>query len=310
MNDIIRHFEDHIGMVIFIIYSFSIGLAIVEFFYELYKKKIDKWRLGEMWSSFGVFLIAQLMEKTSKLLFAGGIIYTGSLIHWQIPVNIWTTLMCLILVDFIYYWEHVIEHKVRILWSYHSIHHSSPIFNYTTALRVSFIDSFITWVFYLPLVIMGFHSYIVLLCFFLVLSYQSWLHTEIIGKLGWFEKIFMTPSQHRVHHGSDELYLDKNFGALLSIWDRMFGTYQEELHRPNYGITKPINTINPIKVHWVEFVNIFRDVRKAKSLKEAWNYIIKPPGWTPKNWPSKRKLLDLSILGNNENRKNQRINKR
>ena len=92
----------------------------------------------------------------------------------------------------------------------------------------------------------------------------------------------MTPSQYRVHHGSDDLYLDKNFGAVLSIWDRMFGTYQEEKHRPHYGLTKPIDTINPVKVHTVEYVNIFRDMRKAKNWKEAWNHLVKHPGWTPK----------------------------
>jgi len=282
MEDIVKQMEENIGLIIYIILGFSLVLAVVEFFYELYKKKIDKWRLGEMWASFSVFIVAQLMEKTSTLIFVGAFILVGELIPWEIPVNIWTTVLCLILVDFIYYWEHVIEHKVRILWSYHSIHHSSPIYNYTTAMRVSFIDSLITWVFYLPLVLVGFHSYIVTLCFLLVLMYQFWLHTEIIGKLGWFEKIFMTPSQHRVHHGSDKMYLDKNFGALLSIWDRMFGTYQEEKHKPTYGITTPINTINPIKVHLAEYINIFRDIRKAKSFKEAWNYLVKPPGWTPK----------------------------
>ncbi|MEL7121305.1 MAG: sterol desaturase family protein [Bacteroidota bacterium] len=226
MEGIVKQMEDNIGLIIYIIISFSLLLAIAEFFYELYKKKINKWRLGEMWASFGVFIIAQLMEKSSTLIFIGAFFFVGEYIPWQIPVNIWTTLLCLILVDFIYYWEHVIEHKVRILWSYHSIHHSSPIYNYTTALRVSFIDGFVTWVFYLPLVLIGFHPYIIFLCFFFVLMYQFWLHTEIIGKLGWFEKIFMTPSQHRVHHGSDKMYLDKNFGALLSIWDRIFGTYQ------------------------------------------------------------------------------------
>ena len=92
----------------------------------------------------------------------------------------------------------------------------------------------------------------------------------------------MTPSQHRVHHGSDEIYLDKNFGAVFSIWDRWFGTHQEEQHRPNYGLTKPIDTINPVKVHFAEYLSIFRDLRKAKSLKEAWNYLTKHPGWSPK----------------------------
>ncbi|MEO9852220.1 MAG: sterol desaturase family protein [Reichenbachiella sp.] len=283
MSEVVISIEENIGLMIYIIIGFSVVLAIVEFFYELYKKKINKWRLGEMWASFSVFIVAQLMEKTSTLIFAGAFLLVGEFIPWQIPLNAWTTVLCLVLVDFIYYWEHVIEHKARILWSYHSIHHSSPIYNYTTAMRVSFIDSLITWVFYLPLILIGFHPYIVLLCFFLVLMYQFWLHTEIIGKLGWFELVFMTPSQHRVHHGSDKMYLDKNFGALFSVWDRMFGTFQEEKHTPTYGLTKPIRTINPIKVHLIEYMNIFKDLRKSKNLKEAWNYLVKHPGWTPKN---------------------------
>lgn len=282
MEVFIQKMEDNIGLALIIITAFSFGLAAVEFIYELYKKKITRWRLGEMWASFSVFIVAQLTEKFSIVAFTTGFYFLAAYIPWQIPINIWTTILCILIIDFLYYWEHRIEHRVRILWSYHSIHHSSPIYNYTTALRVSFIDSLITWVFYLPAILIGFHPYIVLLAVFFVLTYQFWLHTEIIGKLGWYEKIFMTPSQHRVHHGSDAIYLDKNYGAVLSIWDRMFGSYQEEIHRPTYGLTKQINTINPIKVHFIEYANIFKDIRTSKNLKEAWNYLVKPPGWKPK----------------------------
>jgi len=281
MDEVVAQMENHIELVLLGIFIFSMGLAIVEFFYELYKKKITKWRLGEMWASFSVFIIAQLFEKISTLIFVGAFFVVAEFIPWQIPVNIWTTLLCILLIDFLYYWEHLIEHKVRILWSYHSIHHSSPIYNYTTAMRVSFIDSLITWVFYLPAIIMGFHPYIVTLAFFLILGYQFWLHTEMIGKLGWFEKIFMTPSQHRVHHGSDKMYLDKNFGALLSIWDRMFGTFQEERHRPRYGLTKQINTINPIKVHLYEYIGMYKDLKGSRTLREARDYLLQAPGWKP-----------------------------
>lgn len=281
MEELIQKMENDIGLVAIIILIFSLGLALVEFIYELYKKKINKWRLGEMWASLSVYIVAQITEKASIIGFTTAFYFLSKYIPWQIPINIWTTILCIILIDFLYYWEHRIEHQVRILWSYHSIHHSSPIYNYTTALRVSFIDSFITWIFYIPAILIGFHPYIVLIAVFFILTYQFWLHTEIIGKLGWYEKIFMTPSQHRVHHGSDKIYLDKNYGAVLSIWDRMFGTFQEEKHTPNYGLTKPINTINPIKVHFIEYVNIFKDLRKAKSLKDAWGYLTKPPGWKP-----------------------------
>lgn len=281
MDVLIQKMEEDIGLVILIILGFSLALAIVEFGVELYKKKITKWRLGEMWASFSVFIVAQLTEKMSIAAFTAAFYYLSKIIPWEIPVNIWTTILCILLIDFLYYWEHRIEHQVRILWSYHSIHHSSPIYNYTTALRVSFIDSLVTWVFYLPAILIGFHPYVVLLSVLFMLTYQFWLHTEIIGKLGWFEKIFMTPSQHRVHHGADDIYLDKNYGAILSIWDRMFGTFQEELHRPTYGLTKPINTINPVKVHLAEYISIAKDLRKSKNLKEAWNYLVQPPGWKP-----------------------------
>ena len=235
-----------------------------------------------MWASFSVFIVAQLTEKFSVVIFSTGFYVLATFIPWQIPVNIWTTILCILVIDFLYYWEHRIEHRVRILWSYHSIHHSSPIYNYTTALRVSFIDSFVTWIFYLPAILIGFHPYVVLLAIFFILAYQFWLHTELIGKLGWYEKIFMTPSQHRVHHGSDDIYLDKNYGAVLSIWDRMFGTFQEELHKPTYGLTTPIETINPVKVHLHEYISIFRDLRKANGAKEGLNILVKPPGWQPK----------------------------
>ena len=281
MEELILKMENDVGLVVYIILAFSLGLASIEFCIELLKKKITKWRLGEMWASLSVFIVAQLTEKASVVAFTAGFYFLAQFVPWQIPINIWTIVLCIIVIDFLYYWEHRIEHQVRILWSYHSIHHSSPIYNYTTALRVSFIDSFVTWIFYLPAILMGFHPYVVLLAILFILSYQFWLHTEIIGKLGWFEKIFMTPSQHRVHHGSDDIYLDKNYGAVLSIWDRMFGTFQQEIHKPTYGLTKPINTINPIKVHFIEYANILKDIKNAKSLREAWNYLIKPPGWKP-----------------------------
>ena len=167
MEELIQKMEDNIGMALLIIIVFSVGLAIVEFIYELYKKKINRWRLGEMWASFSVFIVAQLTEKISFLGFTTAFYFLSKYIPWQIQINIWTTILCILFIDFLYYWEHRIEHRVRILWSYHSIHHSSPIYNYTTALRVSFIDSFITWVFYLPAILIGFHPYVVVLAVFL-----------------------------------------------------------------------------------------------------------------------------------------------
>lgn len=281
MEELVKQAEDNVGWVIFGIFAFSMGLALVEFIWELSTKKINKWRLGEMWASFSVLIPAQLTGKAATAIFAGSFFLLDDFIPWSIPVNGWTTLLAILFVDFIYYWEHRWEHEIRILWSYHSIHHSSPIYNYTTALRVSFIDNFVTWVFYLPAILIGFHPVIVLIAIAFILIYQFWIHTELIRKLGWLEWILNTPSHHRVHHGSDDLYLDKNYGAFLIIWDRLFGTFQKEEFKPTYGLTKQIETINPVKVHFHEYFDILRDLKKAKSSKEAVNYLIKGPGWSP-----------------------------
>ena len=128
MELLILKMEDNVGLVILAIFVFSILLAIVEFCYELYKKKIDKWRLGEMWASFSVFIVAQLTEKAGTAIFVGAFIFLAQYIPWQLPINGWTMLLAIVLVDFLYYWEHRLEHEIRLLWSYHSIHHSSPIY--------------------------------------------------------------------------------------------------------------------------------------------------------------------------------------
>ena len=228
-----------------------------------------------------VFIPAQLTEKASTALLFGAYFLVHQFIPWQIPVNVWTTILAILVVDFIYYWEHRWEHEIRILWTYHSIHHSSPIYNYTTALRVSFIDNFVSWFFFLPAIIIGFHPVIIAFALVFILTYQFWLHTELIGKMGWFDKIFNSPSLHRVHHGSDELYLDKNYGGMLIIWDRMFGTFQPEVFKPTYGLTTQLNSINPLTVHFKEYADIVKDVKKARSFKEALSYVFGKPGWKP-----------------------------
>ncbi|MDN5202730.1 sterol desaturase family protein [Fulvivirgaceae bacterium BMA10] len=283
MKDLVIKAEENVGLVIAVIFLFSVGLAIVEFLWEWRNKKLTKWRLKEMLSSFMVFIPAQLTEKSATAMFVAGFFLLDDLIPWQIPINGWTTVLAILVVDFLYYWEHRWEHEIRLLWSYHSIHHSSPIYNYTTALRVSFIDNFVTWLFFLPAIAIGFHPIVVLVAIGFILVYQYWIHTELIRRMGWFGLIFNTPSHHRVHHGSDELYLDKNYGAFLIIWDRMFGTFQKEVFQPTYGLTKQIETINPVKVHFFEYMSIVRDLKKAKNAKEVFGYLFRKPGWTPRN---------------------------
>lgn len=280
LQALVSRVESQVEWVVLALFGFSVLLAIVEFSYELIAEKIDGERLGEMWASLSVFIVAQITEKTANVLFVGVFFFLSGFVPWRIPVNGWTMLLAVVLVDFLYYWEHRLEHRIRLLWSYHSIHHSSPIYNYTTALRVSFIDNFVTWIFFVPAILLGLHPIVVLLAISVMLVYQTWVHTELIGTLGVLEFVLMTPSLHRVHHGSDTIYLDKNYGAIFSVWDRCFGTFQKELHRPTYGLTTPIRTINPVRIHAHEYILLFRDLKRARGLKEAIGYLFKPPGWT------------------------------
>lgn len=281
MSELLLTMERKVEVFVLGTLAFSMLVAMVEFFVEWRLKKLNRWRLGEMWASFSVFLVAKLTERAGTLVYAVTLIYVAELVPWEIPVNGWSMLGAVVAVDFLYYWEHRWEHEVRLLWGYHSIHHSSPIYNYTTALRVSFIDSFTTWVFFVPAVLLGFNPYQVLLAVTVMLMYQVWVHTELIGKLGFLERIFMTPSLHRVHHGSDALYLDKNYGGIFSVWDQLFGSYQVETHRPTYGLTTPIDTIHVVKIHTHEFAQIVRDVWRAQSWSDAWRFAFGHPGWHP-----------------------------
>lgn len=190
-----------------------------------------------------------------------------------------TALACLVLVDFLYYVDHRCGHRVRAYWAIsHSVHHSSPQYDQTTGLRVSFIDGFLAPWFYLPAVLIGFDPLLVLACLGFILSWQQWLHTESVGRLGWLDFWLNTPSNHRVHHGVQDAYLDRNYGAVLMVWDHLFGTYQAETEAPRYGLTMPIDSSNPVRVHLAEAISLWRDLRHAPSWRRRWELIWSPPG--------------------------------
>ena len=200
---------------------------------------------------------------------------------WQMPVNALTIGLAILAADFAYYWEHRTTHEVRFLWTGHAVHHSSPIFNTAVAFRFGPIEPFVAIMFHLPLILIGFHPALVIMGELAVQAYQFWIHTEVIGRLGPLDAVLNTPSNHRVHHGSDDKYLDRNHGGILIVWDRMFGTYQAEEETPTYGLTTPIETTNPLKVWFSEFPSLFADLRTATTWREWFGYLINPPGWTP-----------------------------
>ncbi len=183
--------------------------------------------------------------------------------------------------DLAYYWFHRSHHEVRILWASHVVHHSSEHYNLSTALRQ-------TWTpmtglpFWIPLALVGFEPWMILLAQSWSLLYQFWLHTERVWRMpAWFEKVFNAPSHHRVHHGSQEQYLDRNHGGILIIWDRLFRSFEPEGERVRYGLTKNIQTHNPVRVAFHEYIAIWRDVRAAPSWRARAGYVLRGPGWQP-----------------------------
>lgn len=194
----------------------------------------------------------------------------------------WVWVLCFFADDFSYYWFHRISHSVRFFWASHVIHHSSERYNLATALRQTWTGNFTgTFLFWIWMPLAGFHPVMVMTMQAISLIYQFWIHTEVIHKLPRpVEYIFNTPSHHRVHHGSDLDYLDRNHGGILIIWDRLFGTFTPERQRPTYGLTSNIHTYNPLRIATHEWVAIWQDLRRSTSVREALHYLFDAPGWS------------------------------
>lgn len=194
----------------------------------------------------------------------------------------WTAVF--LLVDLAYYWSHRLSHQINLLWAGHVVHHSSEEYNLAVALRQSSLHGLFTWIFYVPLALLGIPWTMYVACYALNLVYQFWIHTRAVGKLGRLaEWVLNTPSHHRVHHGVNPKYLDKNHGGVLIIWDRIFGTFQAEEEEPVYGITKPLRSWNPLWANVHVFWGIARDVWRARSWRDRWMYVFGPPGWRPES---------------------------
>jgi sterol desaturase/sphingolipid hydroxylase (fatty acid hydroxylase superfamily) len=183
--------------------------------------------------------------------------------------------------DFCYYWFHRFHHEVRFFWAAHVNHHSSRYFNLSTALRQSWTTPLTGPIFWVPLALLGFHPFMILTAQAISLIYQFWIHTELIGRLGPLEWVLNTPSHHRVHHGANVEYLDRNYGGILIVWDRLFGSFEPERSPVDYGLTKNIHTYNPVRIAFHEWQAMFRDAVRARSWREAAQHLLQPPGWSP-----------------------------
>jgi sterol desaturase/sphingolipid hydroxylase (fatty acid hydroxylase superfamily) len=243
-------------------------LTIAEFIVS-YKHQHGHYEKKETIGTIAVGIGNALISIYAKVLLIYLLILIYNFLPWRLQLEWWMFLPCFILLDFCNYWAHRISHRQRIWWATHVVHHSSENFNLTVSFRLSWLESF-KIIFLLPVALCGFHPVIIFIANQVVSIYQFFVHTEYIPKLHpLIEYIFVTPSSHRVHHGSQEKYINKNYGATLIIWDRIFGTYQEEEERPVFGITTNITSkTNPFSINFHEFNAMIKDIRLAKGIRQ------------------------------------------
>jgi sterol desaturase/sphingolipid hydroxylase (fatty acid hydroxylase superfamily) len=202
---------------------------------------------------------------------------------FDLPVDApWVWLLLLVAEDFCYYWFHRVHHECRAGWAAHVNHHSSRHYNLAVALRQSWTTPMTGMVFWLPLPLLGFHPLMILTQQAVSLIYQFWIHTQMIGRLGPLEYAMNTPSHHRVHHGINQQYIDRNYGGIFIVWDRLFGTFAAEDEAVRYGITHQLATFNPIRIAFHEWVAMLGDIRRAANLKQRLGYLLRHPGWAPR----------------------------
>ena len=268
-------------------------LYAVPFFFVLIAVEllVDRWRgmrtyrLADTISS----LSAGVLSTTTGLLTKGvGLITYALALKYlallQLPDNsLWVWLFAFVLYDFCYYWHHRLGHERNVLWAAHSVHHQSEDYNLSTALRQTSTGFVFGWVFYLPMAVLGVPLLVFVTVATVNLLYQFWVHTRHVPKLGWFEWCFVTPSNHRAHHAQNALYMDRNYGGVFIIWDRLFGTFQEEddAEPVIFGVTTPLHSWNPLWANWQFYGQLLADAQRTERWRDKLRIWFMPTGWRP-----------------------------
>jgi sterol desaturase/sphingolipid hydroxylase (fatty acid hydroxylase superfamily) len=247
-------------------------------------KNMKSYTAKDAFSSIAMGLGNVFIGFLSKLFVFAALYYVyESFRIFTIPITWWSFVILFFLDDFSYYWFHRTSHENRFFWASHVVHHSSRHYNLSTALRQTWTGGFYSFIFWLWLPLLGFHPGMILFQMSISLLYQFWIHTELIQQMPkWIEFFFNTPSHHRVHHGSNPIYLDRNHAGILIIWDRLFGTFQPELkhEKVKYGLVVNIKTYNPILIAFNEWGALFKDlITRNLSGTNRIKYLYKPPGW-------------------------------
>lgn len=274
-------------IIVYVIPVFLLLIA-VEFAYG-YVRRRNTYRLADAISSLSQGVISQLVALVTQLFQVGlyAMAYRAFAIFpaarfWQGPLG-W--IAAIVLFDFFDYWLHRFGHENALGWAAHSVHHQSQDFNLSTALRQESTVVLIGWIFYLPMAVLGVEPEQFGIAGLVVLVYQFWIHTEHVGKLGWFDRVFSSPSNHRVHHAVNDQYLDKNYGGMLVIWDRLFGTFAEEKEAVVYGTRTPLNSWDPLWALVSGYWQLAHSAARMPRWQDRLKIWFKPPGWQPAGMP-------------------------
>jgi sterol desaturase/sphingolipid hydroxylase (fatty acid hydroxylase superfamily) len=269
-----------------------LALIAVEFVFGLRRQR-NTYRLNDALSSIGLGVMSQLVGVFTALITVG--IYGATFTHlslWQLPADAWWVwLVGLLFYDLCYYWHHRLGHTCALFWAAHVVHHQSEDYNLSTALRQTSGGWLFGWVFYLPMAVLGFPPLVFAVVALIDLLYQYWVHTQHIGRLGWFDRWFCAPSNHRVHHAVNQRYLDRNYGGILILWDRLFGSFQPELASEPcvYGTRGPLRSWNPVWANLQVYADLARDSWRAASWADKLRVWFAHPGWRPAavaaRWP-------------------------
>ena len=271
-------------------------LIIVEYFYGRYVGK-NTYRLNDTVTSITIGMISRFPTMLNLGVQSIIFVYISSYLNLELlsVKNPFTWIMAFLLYDLSYYWMHRMHHEIKILWATHSVHHHGEDYNLATALRQTSTGWLWKWIFYMPMIILGVPVEVFIAVAGVNLVYQFWVHTEHIGHLGFLEKIFITPMNHRIHHAKNKEYIDANYGGVFIIWDRMFGTYtpQRSELQPVYGTATPLNSWNPMWANFQVFSIMIKDTIKTKSWKDKVKVWFSQTYWRPKDCIEKKNPDDF-----------------
>ncbi len=280
--------QDDLAMWAIPIYLLAIAIEA----WLSWRRGLGRYKPSDTLASLSMLVTAGLVELLPRLL----ALYLMLWLHDISPLRDvvgrqwWAWVLLFFLDDFTYYWFHRCNHEVRLMWAGHVNHHSSQYYNLGTALRQGVGERLYKFAFWMWLPLLGFDPAMIITMVGISLFYQFWIHTEAVDRLpGWIEAVFNTPSHHRVHHGSNVRYLDRNHGGILIIWDRLFGTFSPELDSEpvRFGLTSNIESDHPWVVLSHEYLAIWRDLRRADNWQQRWRYLLYAPGWSH-DGPDKR----------------------